>query len=246
MLGYSCCCEVTSVVSDSLWSHRRQPPGSPVPGILQARTLEWVAISFSNAWKWKVKGKSLSRVRLLVTPWTAAYQAPPSMGFSRWSTGVGCHCLLLNSCWHTSNSSFGVFFGTFCNLPHPQMFPICSWWGTDWISTFQFGFALCRTPLDKYWLSLVGLMLAYLCFPTVSRLPLDFDFWEMFSSNFLFFRFKKFSPNLKFLHALTLWSFFFGSILFYFMDEISSSSVFQVLFSSLYYACFIWSYFLLF
>ena len=59
------------------------PPGSPVPGILQARTLEWVAISFSNAWKWKVKGKSLSCVRLLVTPRTAAYQAPPSMGFSR-------------------------------------------------------------------------------------------------------------------------------------------------------------------
>ena len=51
------------------------PPGSPVPGILQARTLEWVAISFSNAWKWKNKVKSLSRVRLLVTPWTAAYQA---------------------------------------------------------------------------------------------------------------------------------------------------------------------------
>ena len=52
------------------------PPGSPVPGILQTRTLEWVAISFSNAWKWKVKVKSLSRVRLLATPWTAAYQAP--------------------------------------------------------------------------------------------------------------------------------------------------------------------------
>ena len=59
------------------------PPGSPVPAILQARTLEWVAISFSNAGKWKVKVKSLSRVRLLATPWTAAYQAPPSMGFSR-------------------------------------------------------------------------------------------------------------------------------------------------------------------
>ena len=70
------------------------PPGSPVPGILQARTLEWVAITFSTAWKWKVKVKSLSHVRLLVTPWTAAYQAPPSMGFSRESTGVGCHCLL--------------------------------------------------------------------------------------------------------------------------------------------------------
>ena len=59
------------------------PPGSPVPGILQARTLEWVAISLSNAWKWKVKVKSLSRVRLFVTPWTAAYQAPPPVGFSR-------------------------------------------------------------------------------------------------------------------------------------------------------------------
>ena len=59
------------------------PPGSPILGILQARTLEWVAIFFSNACKWKVKGKSLSRVWLFPTPWTAAYQAPPSMGFSR-------------------------------------------------------------------------------------------------------------------------------------------------------------------
>ena len=59
------------------------PPGSPVPGILQARTLEWVAISFPNAWKWKVKVKSLSHAWLLVTPWSAAYQAPPSMGFSK-------------------------------------------------------------------------------------------------------------------------------------------------------------------
>ena len=59
------------------------PPGSPVPGILQGRTLEWVAISFSSGYKWKVKVKSLSRVWLLATPWTAAHQAPPSMGFSR-------------------------------------------------------------------------------------------------------------------------------------------------------------------
>ena len=58
-------------------------PVSPIPGILQARTLEWVAISFSNAWKWKVKVKSLSCVRPSANPWTAAYQAPPSMGFSR-------------------------------------------------------------------------------------------------------------------------------------------------------------------
>ena len=59
------------------------PSSSTVPGILQARTLEQVAISFSIAWKWKVKVKSFSHVRLLATPWTAAYQAPPSMGFSR-------------------------------------------------------------------------------------------------------------------------------------------------------------------
>ena len=62
---------------------RRQPTRLPIPGILQARTLEWVAIAFSNAWKWKEKVKSLSRVRPSATPWTAAFQAPPSMGFSR-------------------------------------------------------------------------------------------------------------------------------------------------------------------
>ena len=59
------------------------PPGSSVPGILQARTLEWVAISLSNSWKWKVKVKSLSHVWLPEIPWTGADQAPPSMGFSR-------------------------------------------------------------------------------------------------------------------------------------------------------------------
>ena len=59
------------------------PPGSLIPGILQAWILEWAAISFSNAWKRKVKAKLLSCVQLLATPWTAAYQAPPSMGFSR-------------------------------------------------------------------------------------------------------------------------------------------------------------------
>ena len=89
----------------TLWDPRDgSPPGSAIPGILQARTLEWVAISFSNASKWKVKVKSPSRVRLLSTPWTIAYQALPSMGFSRqeyWSgvpspspTGVYSHSLL--------------------------------------------------------------------------------------------------------------------------------------------------------
>ena len=74
------------------------PPGSPVPGILQARTLEWVVISFSNAWKWKVKVKSLIRVRLFATPWTAAHQASPSMGVSRqeyWSGVPSTNTLLI-------------------------------------------------------------------------------------------------------------------------------------------------------
>ena len=79
------------------------PTDSSVPGILQARTLEWVAISFPNAWKWKVKVKSLSRVQLLVTPWTAAQQAPPSVGFSRQEHWSGCHGLLrLSACYASS------------------------------------------------------------------------------------------------------------------------------------------------
>ena len=65
------------------------PPGSHIPGTLQARTLEWIAISFSNAWKWKVKVKSLSPVGLFEIPWTVAYQAPPSMGFSRQESWSG-------------------------------------------------------------------------------------------------------------------------------------------------------------
>ena len=87
------------------------PPGSPVPGILQARTLEWVAISFSNASKWKVKVKSLSHVGLLATPWTAAFQAPPSMGFARqeYRSGVPLPFPLMAARWH-------VFFSFLSSL----------------------------------------------------------------------------------------------------------------------------------
>ena len=92
------------------------PPGSPIPGILQARTLEWVAISFSSAWKWKVKVKSLSRVRPSATPCTAAFQAPPSMGFSRqeyWSgmplPSPKCK-LTLNKCALNNNSDYIISF----------------------------------------------------------------------------------------------------------------------------------------
>ena len=79
------------------------PPRFPVPGILQARTLDWVAVSFSNAWKWKVKVKSLSRVQLFVTPWTAAYHAPPSMGFPRQEYWSGVPLPSLKGCteYHT-------------------------------------------------------------------------------------------------------------------------------------------------
>ena len=81
-----CCCWVASVVSDSVRPHRRQPTRLPIPGILQARTLEWVAISFSKAWEWKVKVKQPHDQQLtrLLHPWD----------FPGKSTGVGCHCLL--------------------------------------------------------------------------------------------------------------------------------------------------------
>ena len=85
------------------------PPGSPIPGILQARTLEWVVISFSNAWKWKVKVKLLSRVQLFTTPWTAAYQAPPSIGFSR------------QECWSGVPALAGRFFTTSATWETPVL-----------------------------------------------------------------------------------------------------------------------------
>ena len=102
------------------------PPGSPVPGILQVRTLEWVAISFSNAWKWKVKVKSLSRQWLLATPWTAAHQAPPiheifqarvlewsAIAFSAQMNINEIKCLLLNWKHYQFKSSiiWNVFLG---------------------------------------------------------------------------------------------------------------------------------------
>ena len=84
------------------------PWGAPVPGILQARTLEWVASSFSNAWKWKVKVKSLSRAQLLATPWTTAHQAPPSMGFF--------HPYLISNSWNITGSR--TFLGNISGSTH--------------------------------------------------------------------------------------------------------------------------------
>ena len=99
------------------------PPGSPVPGILQARTLEWAAISFSNVWKWKVKVKSLSRVWLLATPWIAAYQAPPSMGFSKqeyWS-GVPLPSHRIIKYWQINHESNRIILSF---LMVPKAFPV--------------------------------------------------------------------------------------------------------------------------
>ena len=102
------------------------PPGSPVPGILQARTLEWVAISFSNASKWKVKVKSLSRVRPSVTPWTAAHQAPPAMGFSKqeyWSgVPLASPSLVTIYCQFFTGKSWDITTNVFILLTHLRAF----------------------------------------------------------------------------------------------------------------------------
>ena len=111
------------------------PWGSPVPGILLARTLEWAAISFSNAWKWKVKVKSLSRVRLFATPWTAATQAPPSMGFSRQECWSGVPP------WLEPNSDETIL-------------SILYWWFQDYMplsKLIQFYFIICKLYFNKAW-----------------------------------------------------------------------------------------------
>ena len=95
------------------------PPGSPVPGILQARTLEWVAISFSSARKWKVKVKSLSRVWPLATPWTAAHQAPPSMGFSRQQYWSGVPLPFPIRRWEDLDSGLALLFISWSALVEP-------------------------------------------------------------------------------------------------------------------------------
>ena len=106
-----CCCKSRQLCPTLCDPIDGSPPGSPVPGILQARTLEWVVISFSNAWKWKVKVKLLSHVWLFETWWTAAYEAPPSMGFSRqeyWS-GVPSPSLVFLLVQYLSETTFSSY-----------------------------------------------------------------------------------------------------------------------------------------
>ena len=108
------------------------PSGSTVPGILQARTLEWAAIFFSNAWKWKVKVKSLSRVRLFMTPWTAAYQAPLSMRFSQarvleWVAIAGCWQILV-----LSDNFLSAYWTIHQGLEHPSFMNPSSTKSSHW------------------------------------------------------------------------------------------------------------------
>ena len=120
------------------------PPGSPVPGSLQARTLEWVAISFSNAQKWKVKVKSLSRVQPSATPWTAAFQAPLSMGFSRqeyWSgvtlpSLLPCYRITINKCRRIGKNGKS---------------PLSKYHSNDWYRTEILWYMLKHTTNSKVW-----------------------------------------------------------------------------------------------
>ena len=124
------------------------PPGSPVPGILQARTLEWVAISFSNAWKWKVRVKSLSCARLLVTPWTAAHQAPPSCQASLSITNSQS-LLKLMSIELVMPCNYLILC---CSLPLlPQSSTVWGsfqWVGIRWPKYWSFSFNI--SPSNKY------------------------------------------------------------------------------------------------
>ena len=117
------------------------PPGSPVPGTLQARTLEWVSISFSNAWKWKVKVKSLSRVRLFTTPWTVAHQALPSMGFSRQESWSG---VLLPS----PNSSLSLIIKS--NRDGVKAAELCC--PSSFLKTVNHTLRLCSPFLNQPWI----------------------------------------------------------------------------------------------
>ena len=152
------------------------PRGSPVPGILQERTLEWVAISFSNAGKWKVRVKLLSRVRLLATPWTAATRLLRLWDFPGKSTGVGCHCLLHNicigylitnippqhgTCVTIHKPSLALFFYSFCQSEFCQLtFNVII--DTVYLyPLFCYLFSICFTSflysLSSYWIPLFSI-----------------------------------------------------------------------------------------
>ena len=129
--------------------HRPQPTRLPIPGILQARTLEWVAISFSNVWKWKVKVKSLSRVRLLATPWTAAYQAPLSMGFSK-QEYTNSYKLWYSFFEGYIHCNLGGILKYVCVCVHAQSFSHFQLFATPWTVACQVPLSI-RFPKQEYW-----------------------------------------------------------------------------------------------
>ena len=138
------------------------PPGSPVPGILQARTLEWVAISFSNAWKGKAKVKSLSRVWLFTIPSTAAYQAPPSMGLSRQEYWSGLplpsqksltefmiiYVHWVGNAFQPSSSSVVPISSCLQFFPASESFPVSQLFASRWADYWSFRFSI--SPSNEY------------------------------------------------------------------------------------------------
>ena len=157
------------------------PPGSPLPGILQARTPEWVAISFSNAWKWKVKEvKSLICVQLVATPWTAAYQDPLSVGFSRQEYWSGVPKQGVRRWFNVLNK--GVYSGlnnpfTMCSLAHEfKLQPPVLSLSFDWIS-HSGSFSACYTfyPWDAALIPASVLVLDNLSSLKIRYLPTGID-----------------------------------------------------------------------
>ena len=164
-------------------------PGSPVPGILKARTLEWVAISFSNAWKWKVKGKSFSCVQLFATPWTAAYHAPPFMGFSRQEYWSG---LPLPSPIHTSIrgklETPGLLDTFFCcanyfKFNHLLLFCCCFHYSSWWISKKQIAEIYVKQCLMLFCRSFI---VSCLAFKSLIHFELTFVYGVRECPNFIF------------------------------------------------------------
>ena len=132
------------------------PLGSSVPGILQARILEWVAISFSNAWKWKVTVKSLSLAQVLATPWTGAYQAPPSMGFSRQEYWSGAFSRSCNSFVLSFFPLLWKFLTWIWSLPHVLCTVVSVfylYWSSLWNSSVSYFILFCVLHLSNNALS---------------------------------------------------------------------------------------------
>ena len=171
-------------MSDSVRPHRRQPTRLSVPGILQERTMEWVDISFSNAWKWKVKVKSLSHVRLLGTPWTVAYQAPPSMGFSRQEYWSGVPLPSPPKAHGWPNTIFTNWKVNVCRLSSSNTkgsdfnFKICfkmKTWTEELTLTLWYQCIIRILPGSSYWYSVIHNVLS----------TINLDWSKMFKNDFI-------------------------------------------------------------